>query len=65
MWFRGTGFVETPVIQRVSLAPGDRLPGPVILEQMDTTTVVPPNWTAQADNHGNVILNRNATSEGV
>jgi N-methylhydantoinase A len=65
VWFRGTGFVETPVIQRVSLAAGDKLPGPVILEQMDTTTVVPPNWTAHADNHGNVILIRDVSGEGV
>ncbi len=64
VWFRSTGFVETPVIQRTSLGPGEKLPGPVILEQMDTTTVVPPHWAAQADHHGNVILSRNASSEG-
>jgi len=65
VWFRGTGFVETPVLQRLSLAPGDKRPGPVILEQMDTTTVVPPNWTAHADDHGNVVLHRNASNGGV
>jgi formiminoglutamate deiminase len=57
-WFRATGFVATPVLDRRAVAPGTSLAGPAILEQMDTTTVVPPGWTARADDHGNLILER-------
>jgi N-methylhydantoinase A len=40
----------------------DRLPleqafaGPAVVLQMDSTTVVPPGWTAVADRNGNLIL---------
>jgi N-methylhydantoinase A len=30
--------------------------GPAIVEQMDTTTVVPPDFDARADEQGNLIL---------
>jgi N-methylhydantoinase A len=32
--------------------------GPAIVEQMDTTTVVPPDFRARADEWGNLILDR-------
>jgi hypothetical protein len=28
-----------------------------VLEEYDTTCIVPPNWSAFADSNGNVILN--------
>ena len=42
VWFPETGFVETPVYDRERLPAPGRLAGPAIIEQMDTTTVVPP-----------------------
>jgi N-methylhydantoinase A len=42
VWFAATGFVDTPVLQRDDLLAGERLKGPAIIEQMDTTTVIPP-----------------------
>lgn len=50
------GTVRTPVVKRRSLAPGDELDGPLILEQMDTTTVVPPGFRAIVDRGGNLVL---------
>jgi N-methylhydantoinase A len=41
---------------RDRLRPGDRLRGPAIVTQMDTTTVIPPGWSAIADERGNMIL---------
>jgi N-methylhydantoinase A len=57
-WFRATGFIATPVLDRRAIAPGASVAGPAILEQMDTTTVVPPGWTARADHHHDLILER-------
>jgi len=42
VWFPETGFVAVPVYDRDRLPAGCRLTGPAVIEQMDTTTVVPP-----------------------
>ncbi|MBI4204034.1 MAG: hydantoinase/oxoprolinase family protein, partial [Betaproteobacteria bacterium] len=42
VWFAQTGFIATPVYDRDRLPMGCRIAGPAIIEQMDTTTVVPP-----------------------
>jgi N-methylhydantoinase A len=60
VWFRATGFVATPVLRRAALGPGDTLRGPAVIEQMDTTTIVPPGWTARADGLGNLLLEHGA-----
>ncbi|MBT9292117.1 hydantoinase/oxoprolinase family protein [Hyphomicrobiaceae bacterium 22] len=50
------GFVATPVYARERLAPGNRIEGPAIIEQMDTTTVVLPGMTARVDAYETLIL---------
>jgi N-methylhydantoinase A len=52
VWFASTGFVPTPVIQRENLACGSTLRGPAIIEQMDTTTVIPPGSLTHVDDGG-------------
>ena len=53
---RAGGYVECPIYQRDDLRAGDRLDGPVIVEQMDCTTVVPPEWRARVDASLNLLL---------
>src|SRR5262249_59074891 len=43
------------VLDRASLEPGVRLAGPVIVEQYDTTVLVPPGWTVTMDQSGNLL----------
>jgi N-methylhydantoinase A len=50
------GFVDCPVYDRGALLPGDRFGGPAIVEQMDCTTVVPPDFGARVDDAGNLLL---------
>lgn len=50
------GFVECPIYERESLQPAHLLRGPLIVEQMDTTTVVPPDWVCSVDQRLNLIL---------
>ena len=38
--------LETRIVARDALAAGDRLAGPAIVEQDDTTTLIPPGWIA-------------------
>jgi N-methylhydantoinase A len=42
VWFPETGFASTPVYKRELMPVGTSFDGPVIIEQMDATTVVPP-----------------------
>jgi N-methylhydantoinase A/oxoprolinase/acetone carboxylase beta subunit len=46
----------THVYQRDQLRPGDRISGPAIIEQLDSTVVVLPGFTGAADHAGNLIL---------
>jgi N-methylhydantoinase A len=43
---------------RALLPVGEAIPGPAVLFQRDTTTVVPPGWTASADASSSLILTR-------
>ncbi|MBI3513033.1 MAG: hydantoinase/oxoprolinase family protein [Proteobacteria bacterium] len=58
VWFPATGFVGTPVYDRARLPADAVLAGPAIVEQMDATTVVPPDWDLRVDDAGNLILTR-------
>jgi N-methylhydantoinase A len=49
-------FVTCPVFDRDALAPGHRVAGPAIVEQMDATTVLLPGQTASVDPYLNLIV---------
>lgn len=46
----------TPFYERERLRAGDRFVGPAIVEQYDTTTVIPPGLAAEIDRHGNIVI---------
>ncbi len=48
--------VPTALYQRDGLTPGNRVAGPAILFQLDTTTVIPPGWVATVDGWENLIV---------
>jgi N-methylhydantoinase A len=50
--------IDCPIFERSHLVPGDALEGPAIVEQMDTTTVLPPDFGATVDEFGNLLLKR-------
>lgn len=55
--FRGSeAGVPTQIIARDSLAPGQALRGPAIIDEWTTTTIVPPDWTCTCDVYGNLVL---------
>ena len=51
-----TGPQQTPVYQRDRLQSGNRINGPAMVVQMDTTIVVPPGWAGPVDPWGNLLL---------
>jgi N-methylhydantoinase A len=50
------GFIVCPVYERDTLQHGDEFQGPAIVEQMDCTTVVPPDFGVRVDEAGNLLL---------
>jgi N-methylhydantoinase A len=61
VWFAAKGFVETPIYQRDAISSASRIAGPAVIEQMDTTTIVPPGWNATVDRMANLLLSREAS----
>lgn len=49
---------ESPIYARDSLDRQTTIVGPAVIEQYEATTVVPPDWQAQSDKIGNLILTR-------
>jgi N-methylhydantoinase A len=52
------GLVEVPVIARTSLGAGAHMSGPIVISQMDSTTLLPPSWTADVASDGTLILTK-------
>jgi 5-oxoprolinase (ATP-hydrolysing) len=51
---------RTRFYERDKLLAGDRIEGPAIIEQYDTTTVVPPGMLAKIDDFGNIVIDCSA-----
>lgn len=58
VWF-DDDYLPTPLIDRAALLAGNTFSGPAIILQPDSTTVVPPGWSATVDSLGNLILTAN------
>ena len=56
----GCGIEATAVFDRARLPIGARLAGPSIVEQPDTTTVIPPGYAAKVEASGNLRIRRTA-----
>jgi N-methylhydantoinase A len=50
------GAFETPVVSRAALQPGERWDGPVVVEQQDTTTVIPPSAVVEVHPTGSLVV---------
>jgi len=50
------GAVDTTLYDRDRLQTGNRIAGPALLLQLDTTIVVPPRWAGVVDPYGNLLL---------
>jgi N-methylhydantoinase A len=50
--------LSVPVYDRHALAAGQSVAGPAIIEERETTTVIPPDWTATVDKIGCIFARR-------
>jgi len=49
---------DTPIFDRDSLLPGDRIDGPAIIRESVATTIVEPGWQAELTAKGHLVLTR-------
>jgi N-methylhydantoinase A len=50
------GFAPTPVYRREALTPGNIVPGPAVIEAVDTTVLLHPGQDARVDGWANLLL---------
>ena len=53
-----SGITSVPVVDRSTLGAGATFQGPMILTQLDTTTLVAPGWTGTVHQSGALLLTR-------
>ena len=58
VFFPEHDFVATPIRRREGLASGEQLSGPLVVESMDSTIVVPPSWQLERLPSGILNLTR-------
>ncbi len=51
------GWVQTPLTSRQSLDTSAQN-GPLVIEEYDSTTIVPPGWTAKIDQLKNILVEK-------
>ncbi|MEJ0070952.1 MAG: hydantoinase/oxoprolinase family protein [Pseudomonadota bacterium] len=56
VWFDADAPVDTPVYDRAQLAPGHRITGPAVIEQLDATTLVYPRDRMTVDPVLNLLI---------
>lgn len=54
--FPGFGRVETRVLDRYALKPGETIAGPAIFEERETSFAIGPDATATIDDHANIVV---------
>ena len=55
VWFNGKAHTAM-IFERDNLSAGATFDGPAIVEQFDSTTVIPPNSTAEVDQYKNILI---------
>ncbi|MCS6926563.1 MAG: hydantoinase/oxoprolinase family protein [Candidatus Binatia bacterium] len=49
-------FLTTPIYERAKLRPGNRMAGPAIVTEMDSTTVILPGFIGEVDRYFNILI---------
>jgi N-methylhydantoinase A len=63
LWFRETGSVDATIYDRRRMPAGLEVEGPVVIESLESTILVPPAWRARMNEDGFVLLRRHANGK--
>lgn len=55
VYFKGD-WTKTGIYDRTKLKLGAEVLGPAIIEEVNSTTVIPPDTSAVVDSYGNIII---------
>jgi N-methylhydantoinase A len=58
LYFRTEGYLPTAIYRRSQLGRGSYVVGPAVVEEADSTTLVPPGVTATTSSRGVLVLDR-------
>ena len=58
VYWREAGWVDCPIFRREDLGAGERLDGPLIVEEYGSTVVVPAGWGLACDRYGNLVMEK-------
>ena len=61
---RGQDAIDTPIYQRSELGAGATFPGPAIVEERETTSVIRPGWDVEVAPDGSLIATRREVKRG-
>ncbi len=56
LWFRETGVIDATIYDRRRMPAGLEVAGPVVIESLESTILVPPGWQAKMNADGFVLL---------
>jgi N-methylhydantoinase A len=56
LWFRETGVIDATIYDRKRMPAGLEIAGPVVIESLESTILVPPGWQAKMNADGFVLL---------
>lgn len=59
IYFKDKGFVEVSIYERDRFSPGSLIPGPCLIEEQISTTLIPQNWVGQIDRFRNIVITPN------
>lgn len=48
-------FIDTPIYERKTLRYQDTLEGPAVIEETESTLLIPPGWSCVVDPYGNIL----------
>jgi N-methylhydantoinase A len=58
VWFRSTGAIAAEVHDRARMAEGAMVHGPAVVESLESTILIPPDWQARMDGDGYILMAR-------
>ena len=56
IYFRDKGFVEVPIYERDRFGSGSLIPGPCLIEEQISTTLIPQVWMGRIDRFRNMVI---------
>jgi N-methylhydantoinase A len=64
VYFTGSGWLETPVYDRLALCAGAKIKGPAILEEKAAAALIGPDDRVCVDDYGNLVIELEVKQHG-